>query len=98
MMEALKWIEEDQNLDMKYAIYTDSLSLIMALKANDWGNPHEWLRCIKVQLNSTQKDITICWVPSHCNTFGNDREDDLADRGSKMDKTNAPVTLRINKA
>jgi len=98
MMEALQWIEEDNTPEAMYGIYTDSQSLMSALKSNDWKDTHKWLRCIKVLLNNTKKKITICWIPSHCNTFGNDKADDLANRGAKLDQANAPVTFRIVRA
>ena len=84
--------------DIKYAIFTDSLSLTSALKSNDWKDTHEWLRAIKVLLNNTKKKIIICWVPSHCNTFGNEKADQLAERGAKLTQTDIPVTFCIVKA
>ena len=54
MRTALEWIEEDDRGDIKYAIFTDSLSLTSALKSNDWKDTHEWLRAIKVLLRADQ--------------------------------------------
>ena len=44
MRTALEWIEEDDRGDIKYAIFTDSLSLTSALKSNDWKDTHEQSR------------------------------------------------------
>ena len=98
MKTALEWIEEDNRGEASYAIFSDSLSLTSALKSNSWNDKHEWLRCIKTLLNRNQKPITICWVPSHCNTHGNDKADRLADQGAKLNQDNAPVTMRITQA
>ena len=35
-MMALEWIAKEAREDVKYAIYTDSLSLINALEADSW--------------------------------------------------------------
>ena len=98
MMMALEWITKEERGDVKYAIYTDSLSLINALEADNWKDQHEWLRVTKTLLAGTTNNITICWVPSHCNTYGNEKADRLADEGSKMDQSQAPVTFRIVRA
>ena len=79
-------------------IYTDSRSLVESLEAWNWKDCHEWLRLIKTTLSKMEEQPIICWIPSHCNTYGNDKADRLADRGSKCDQDNAPVTFNITKA
>ena len=37
---------------------------------------HKWLRYIKALLSSNTKNIAICWVPSHCQVFGNEKADE----------------------
>ena len=98
MITALEWIERDDKDSAKYAIYTDSRSLTDSLKNNDWKDKHEWLRRIKLLLSTNTKDVTICWVPSHCKVFGNERADEWAERGSKLNQTNAPITYGIARA
>ena len=98
MVEALGWIEKEDKQDIIYAIFTDSLSLTTALKMNNWKDGHEWLNVIKKKLNDFQGKLTICWVPSHCNTYGNEKADKLADLGTKCNQDEAPVTFRIVKA
>ena len=98
MTMALEWISNQKNPEIHYAIYTDSLSLVSSLKAQDWKDTHEWLRVIKHRLTEMTSKITICWIPSHCNTYGNDKADKLADRGTRCEQKDAPVTLNITKA
>ena len=53
---------------------------------------------IKKKLENKTAKITKCWIPSHVNTYGDEREDTLTDIGAKKDKSCAPVTFRIVKA
>ena len=98
MLEAIDWMQQQNNNELEYAIYTDSLSLTTALKMNNWKDEHEWLRRIKKRLDENTAKLTICWIPSHVNTYGNEKADALADRGTKEDQSCAPVTFRIVKA
>ena len=68
------------------------------MEARNWKDTHEWLRMIKTKLNLIDYQLTICWIPSHCNTFGNDKADALAEKGSKCQQKKAPVTMNIAKA
>ena len=52
MKEAPRWIAKQNNPDIHCMILTDSMSLVQALKAQDWKDDHEWLRQIKQNLNS----------------------------------------------
>ena len=97
-LAAVEWIEEKPVDGKKYAIFTDSLSLVSALKSNKWKDTHEWIRAIKCVLQRAKRTITICWVPSHCGTYGNEIADKLADQGSTMDQSSAPVTENIVRA
>ena len=45
-----------------------------------------------------RKHPTLLWVPSHCNIEGNDRADELAELGTKLNQTGVPVTDKIVKA
>ena len=83
MLMALEWIEERKQPEQHYAIFTDSLSLVTSIKAQDWKDNHEWLKRIKQKLDEMRSQVIICWVPSHCNTYGNDKEDEYADKGAK---------------
>ena len=82
MLMALEWIERKKEPETKYAIFTDSKSLVNSLEARNWKDTHEWLRMIKTKLSQIEYQLTICWIPSHCNTFGNEKADALAEKGS----------------
>ena len=97
-LEALKWIQENGTVGLKYAIFTDSLSLVTAIKSNSWKDSHEWMCAVKKSLQNIKHKVMLCWVPSHCDTFGNDKADRLADEGAKMPQNNVPVTFNITRA
>ena len=97
-IEALRWINEQEDQKKTYAIFTDSKSLIQALSSNDFKDTHEWIRAVKNMLQNIKQKIIICWVPSHCGTHGNERADKLADQGAKMCQDDAPVTFSIVRA
>ena len=40
-------------------------------------------------------NITLCWIPTHCGTMGNERADALANEGTKAQQGNTPVTFNI---
>ena len=96
-IEALKWIREQEE-GRKYAIYTDSKSLVQALMSNKWKDTHEWIREVKSLLQSIKQQVIMCWVPSHCGTYGNEKADKLADSGAKMCQRDVPVTFSIIRA
>jgi ribonuclease HI len=100
MIEAISWVQNHNtnNINLKYAIYTDSLSLIQAIKSNSWKDEHEWMRRIKKLLDDNIADLTLCWIPSHVDTYGNDKADKLADLGTEEAQADAPVTFNIVKA
>ena len=99
MMRALEWIgNEPQEEGRKYAIFTDSKSMIMALETKSWKESHEWMKRVKKKLSEIRKEVTICWIPSHCNVYGNEKADKLAEKGSTLGQRNAPVTYGIAKA
>ena len=51
----------------------------------------------KEKLNKNTK-LTVYWIFSHVNTYGNEKVDALADRWAKEDQSYAPVTFCIVKA
>ena len=53
---------------------------------------------MKKLLQNIKHRIMLCWVPSHCDTFGNEKADRLADEGAKMPQNNVPVTFNITRA
>ena len=98
MEAATRWINIQPLPPRHYAIYTDSKSLVETLKEGRWKNNHEWLKATKKNLAKDKHRTTICWVPSHCGTLGNEKADELAESGAKMNQGEAPVTFSIVKA
>ena len=58
-LEALQWIEKNGVDGSTYAIFTDSLSLVSALKSNSWKDSHEWMRAVKRALQSITEDHPV---------------------------------------
>ena len=96
-IEAMRWIEE-QDLEQKYAIYTDSKSMVQSLTSNNFKDSHEWIRIVKNILQKTKHKIVLCWIPSHCGSYGNEKADELADKGAKMCQKETGVTYSIMRA
>ena len=94
---ATEWIAA-QPRPLDCLICTDSKSLYESLKNNDWTDTDPWLKQIKVAVTQTQSQITLLWIPSHCDITGNDKADKLADSGTRMSQSNIPVTHEIIKA
>ena len=97
LMKALEWIEENAN-EAEVLICTDSRSLQDALKENSWKDTDPWLKLIKQQIMRTRAQISLLWLPSHCEVEGNERADELAKKGAAMCQSNIPVTHSIVKA
>ena len=95
-LKALEWIQEKGFREC--LIITDSKSLQDALKKNDWRDTDPWLKKIKTLLVSLECIVTILWIPSHIKIHGNDRADELAAAGTRMDQKLIPVTQSIVKA
>ena len=53
---------------------------------------HGWRR--KKLLLNTADEVTVLWIPSHCDIPGNDK----ADAGSELNQDNTPVTHQIVKS
>ena len=92
---ALDWIQEREKDETHYLILTDSKSLKDALQNNNWKDTHETIREIKRSLINNKSKITMCWIPSHCGTRGNERADTLANEGTKEKQEEVPVTSNI---
>ncbi|XP_043262786.1 uncharacterized protein LOC122403361 [Colletes gigas] len=80
-LEALKYIDEVENKDNKYVIYTDSMSTLAALRTFNSGNPI--MKQIvetynEILSNNKAAEILFGWVPSHLGIRGNERADQIA--------------------
>ena len=101
MLRACTWIKEKEDKEgeqLSILIATDSESLVNSLKNRSWKIQDEWLKMIKKTLAEIRSTITILWIPSHCDIEGNEKADDLANKGRTKDQSNVPVTQAIVKA
>jgi ribonuclease HI len=90
MQRALGWLQEVEGW-ITAAIFTDSLSVLYALKSGEWrGRVGKVVDSI-VALEAKGKLLTIAWIPGHCNVLGNEVADQLAEEGSKMAQQETPV-------
>ena len=67
MQMALSWIEKHITAENSVAVFTDSQSLCMALIGD-----HSSLDTVRYRINSSKANITIQWIPGHCNIAGNE--------------------------
>lgn len=49
-------------------------------------------------LLTTREQVTLLWIPSHCDIPGNERADALAKEGSELNQENTLVTHKIVKS
>ena len=75
LLEALRWIKakEDETRPTRVLICTDSMSLAQALKKNDWKDKDLWVKQIKDLLFKISSEVTLLWVPAHCDISGNEK-------------------------
>jgi ribonuclease HI len=81
-MSALECLLEFSNIISKAVIFVDSKSFSSALENfNTKGRPDLVFEIYNllyhIHINNT--NIDFCWVPSHCNIYGNE----MADRAAK---------------
>ena len=60
---------------------TTTTTLVNSLSNTSWKVKDEWLKLIKKMLAEIQSKVTVLWIPSHCDIEGNERADELANRG-----------------
>ena len=100
MLEAVRWVQatEMEMGVLKVLICSDSKSLAEALSLNHWKDKDPWLKKIKELLYEVQAEVTLLWIPSHCDVDGNERADELAKQGTMLDQSETPVIHKIVKA
>jgi len=89
--------------EKKIRIVTDSKSTIDTIKGLNGTSKlkshldsnilNELLKC-----NNNHIDLTFTWCPSHCGVPGNERADDLADRGGQLNQEETKITYDTAKA
>ena len=100
-LEAIRWIKA--NLDTepqqsKVLVCTDSMSLAQSMNKNNWKDSDHWIKEIKEELHDMTTDVTLLWIPSHCDIEGNEKADELARKGTEMNQGEVVVTHKIIKA
>jgi len=81
IQKAVEHIEGSNQTHTKYAIFSDSLSSLMALDTMCCQSRNDILYPLCIQLDKLAKqniDITIIWVPAHIGIHGNEKADKLA--------------------
>ena len=101
MLEAVKWTKRtrsNQEAPLTVLVCSDSRSLAEALHKNHWKDNDYWLKLIKDEIHDMEAEMTLLWIPSHCDVDGNERADELAKQGTTMDQSSTPVLHKIVKA
>lgn len=107
--EALKWIETQDDKYESIKIYTDSQNIVSGITGwiNNWkksgwktstGKPVKFTelwqevdeRMIRIRKDST---LEFTWIKGHAGHVGNEKADDLANRGIILQKNNDPQTF-----
>ena len=87
------------NLAANVVIFTDSKSVLECLNNN--SVPTSAIRDLMKSIHTFSKkygnEISLQWIPSHCNIKGNESADKLAKEGAMMDQPDKPVPLNTCK-
>ena len=91
--KALTYLESQVNLNQKSVIFSDSKSSLQALLHPGNSRANIVHSCCEKLSNLLQSgcEVDLCWVPSHCNIYGND----LADRAAKQAANLPTVTVDL---
>lgn len=87
---ALKTAVEGIHTEEHAIILTDSASCIEALRHGK--SKHPWVQQAE-HLAETRK-VTFCWIPGHAGIAGNEKADQLANRGRKTNPKAIPIPFQ----
>ena len=75
-------------------VFSDSKSVLQALESDKQNTTttRSLLCALDKFLNTFNVQLTLQWIPSHCNIPGNERADVLANKGSACEQPNFPVS------
>ena len=100
-LEAIRWIKANLDTQLQASrvlVCSDSMSLAQALDRNNWKDSDHWTKEIKEELHGMTTEVTLLWIPSHCDIEGNEKADELARVGTEMSQEGVVVTHKIIKA
>lgn len=94
MQEAARKVKET-GYNGNVVFLVDSQAAILGLTSNNLTECPETIACRAslAELNSSQRQVTIQWIPSHVGIPGNERADILAKQGTTLPQPNALATL-----
>ena len=89
--EVLSWIIEiDKNDNCKYAIFSDSLSVLTSLKQNNCNSrPNLFYEVISLLNKLAPNQIILIWIPAHVDIKGNEKADKLAKEALNLESINS---------
>ena len=88
IIKAANYLTSKTPTSSQVVFLTDAKSVLEAYESNKL--PH--LRNAMSTQNYSR--IVMQWIPAHCKIPGNERADDLAKKGSKMEQVERPVTYQ----
>ena len=90
MREAVEWLEEREGWT-RALVATDSRALVMALDGRCGGPGAGRIRETLWRLHESGREVTLAWIPGHCDVRGNEEADRLAGEGSGMEQGEVPL-------
>ena len=90
-------INQSININKKFIVFSDSMSVLQTLKQPDHPNPliQQFFR--KYVSLCRSKTIIFCWIPSHINIKGNEMADQEAKDALNMDIANVKIPFTDKK-
>lgn len=97
IMECVLWILKNKwSNDQKFAIFSDSLSVLTSIKKCCSQARPTLLNDLLYQINKLSSDqIKFIWIPSHVDLKGNDRADSLAKEALNLEHINSTNYLEF---
>ena len=80
-------------------IFSHSMSVLQALENEKQDSTllTNITKTISTFMNIFEVEVTLQWIPSHCEIPGNERADTLAKKGAQSEQPNIPVSLATAK-
>ena len=80
-------------------IFSDSKSVLQALQYDKYNNSSNISLALSLNslMNTFAINISLQWIPGHCNIAGNERADTLAKRGAACQQPDLPTSQQTAK-